>query len=103
MTASGGWQNPIKVGPGSVQGNIEPTRLRPGREDLIRARLEFQHGPIRSRRPRFTSIQASRDGVIIDGHHSVRAAAAEGQLIEVYVSSLSVVARAVSILDLPVR
>jgi len=58
---------------------------------------------IQSGQVRFTPIQVSREGVIIDGHHYTRAAAEEGRLIEVVVTSLSAVALADSILDLPLR
>jgi len=51
---------------------------------------------------RFTPIHVSREGVIIDGHHYVRAAE-ERRMVEVLVTSLSVAAIADSILDLPLR
>jgi hypothetical protein len=56
-----------------------------------------------SKRARFTPIQVSQEGVIIDGHHYVRAAAEERQPVDVVVSSLPAVAVADSILDLPLR
>jgi hypothetical protein len=103
MSFSDDWQNPIKVRPGQVQPDVDPARLRPGRTDLIRSRLEFQRRLIRGSQARFTPIQVSQEGVIIDGHHYVRAAAEEGRIVEVLVSSLSVGAKADSILDLPLR
>jgi hypothetical protein len=97
------WVNPITVNPGAVQSGVDPARLRPSRTDLVRSRLEFQRALLRSGRSRFTMIQASRDGVIIDGHHGVRAAVEEGRPVDVSVSALSALASATSILDLDVR
>src|SRR4051812_43214875 len=103
MGSSGGYQNPITANPGEVQHGVDPTRLQPSRGDLIRARLEYQRFLLRSGRPRFTMIQVSRDGVIVDGHHAVRAAAEEDQLIDIMVSPLTVAGKPGSILDLNVR
>jgi hypothetical protein len=47
-------------------------------------------------------IQVNREGVIVDGHHAARAAAEEARPVDVTVSPLPVVAKSVSILDLPV-
>ena len=88
MSSPGDWQNPINAAPGQTQQDIDPARLRPGRTDLIRSRLEYQRKLIESGQARFTPIQVSREGVIIDGHHYVRAAAEEGQLVEVLVTPL---------------
>jgi hypothetical protein len=98
-----GWPSPITVPPGQVQPGVDPNRLRPSRGDLIKSRLEFQRSLIRAGRPRLTPIQASREGVIIDGHHAVRAAAEERQAVDVFVSALSAPAKAGSIMDLAVR
>jgi hypothetical protein len=103
MSQSGGWRNPIVVGPGKQQTDVDPSQLRPARGDLIRSRVEFQRSLIRGRRARLTPIQVSEQAVIIDGHHYVRAAAEEGILIEVVVSSLSALPKAGSVLDLPLR
>jgi hypothetical protein len=103
MSSPGGWRNPIMVGPGNVQTDVDPSQLRPARTDLVRARVEFQRSLIRGNRQRLTPIQVSEQGVIIDGHHYVRAAAEEGLLIEVIVSTLSALPKADSILDLPLR
>jgi hypothetical protein len=45
----------------------------------------------------------TRDGVIWDGHHAVRAAAEEGRTVEVLVIDLAAKATGSSILNLPVR
>ena len=103
MDPATGWQNPVTAPPGQFQPGVDPARLRPARGDLIRSRLEFQRVLIRAGRPRLTPILVSREGVIIDGHHAVRAASEEGRLVEVLVSPLTVPARAGSILDLTVR
>jgi hypothetical protein len=103
MSSPGDWKNPINAGPGQVQQGVDPARLRPGRTDLVRSRLEFQRKLIESGQARFTPIQVSQEGVIIDGHHYIRAAAEERRLIEVLVTSLSARPLADSILDLPLR
>lgn len=103
MGASAGWQNPITAPPGQVQHGVDPTSLRPARSDLIRARVEFQRSLLRSGRPRHTPIQVSPDGVIIDGHHAVRAAAEEGRTVDVLVSGLVAPGKNCTILELAVR
>ena len=103
MSSPRDWQNPITAGPDQTQQDVDPARLRPGRTDLIRSRLEHQRKMIKSGQARFTPIQVSREGVIIDGHHYIRAAAEEGHLVEVLVTPLSARAVADSILDLPLR
>jgi hypothetical protein len=85
MDASAEWENPITEPPGGIQNGVDPNRLRPGRDDLILSRLAFQRHLLHSRRQRLTPILVSKDGVIIDGHHAVRAAAAQGELVDVLV------------------
>jgi hypothetical protein len=77
--------------------------MRPSRNDLSPARVEYQRVLIRGGQARFTPILVTTDGVIVDGHHAVRAAAEEGNLVEVTVSPLPATGRAGSILDLPLR
>lgn len=72
------WENPITEPPGRVQTGVDPGRLRPSRNDLVRHRLNHQRLLVCSGQTRHTPILVSRDGVIIDGHHAVRAAAEEG-------------------------
>jgi len=103
MSLPDDWQNPISAVPGQTQQYVDSALLRPGRRDLVRSRLEYQRGLIKGGQARFTPIQVSREGVIIDGHHYVRAATEERRMIEVLVTSLSVAAIADSILDLPLR
>jgi hypothetical protein len=91
---------PIHAKPGDIQHDVDPAMLLPSRVDLSRKRLEFQRGLILSNRARFTPIQVSTDGLIIDGHHYVRAAAEERRRVDVLVSPLPAPARAGSILDL---
>jgi hypothetical protein len=95
------WLNPISGSPGQIQNRVDPKMLRPSRDDLIVARLKFQRQLLLSGQVRFTPIIASREGVIIDGHHAVRAAAEEGRTIDVMISALLVRAQGNSILDLP--
>jgi hypothetical protein len=97
------WQNPITEPPDQVQYGVDPSRLRPSRDDLIRGRLNLQCQLLRSRRKRFTPIVVSKDGVIIDGHHAIRAAAEKGQTVDVLVRDFPVAGRGDSILDLPIR
>jgi hypothetical protein len=102
MTPPRGWRNPINVGPGAVQTGVDPSRLLPSRHDLIRQRLEFQRALAKAGQSRFTPILVTPDGVIVDGHHAVRAAVEEGRPINVQVIDLSIKPVASSILDLPI-
>lgn len=95
--------NPIVVVSGEHQYGIDPQSLKPSRPDLIALRLEYQRSLIRSGRRRFTPILVTIDGVIIDGHHAVLAAAEEAVTVDVLVSDLPVKGRQVAILDLPLR
>jgi hypothetical protein len=103
MSAPEGWTNPITRQPGELQTGVAPARLWPSRPDLASARVEFQRSLLRTGSPRYTPIQVTIDGVIIDGHHAVRAAAEEGLTIEVLISALPVKGRSETILDLPLR
>jgi hypothetical protein len=102
IESPGDWVNPINGLPGQIQNGVDPKMLRPGRRDLIAARLRFQRQLLLSGQARFTPIVASCEGVIIDGHHAVRAAAEEGRIIRVMISALAVPAQGSSILDLHV-
>lgn len=42
MDAWTDWENPITVNPGRIQSGVDPKRLRPSRDDLIRSRLKVQ-------------------------------------------------------------
>src|SRR5438874_2435716 len=103
MNVPPGWHNPITVLPGQTQHGVDPARLLPSRADLARTRVEFQRSFLRSGTRRLTPVRVTRDGVIIDGHHMVRAAAEEGKLVDVMVVSWSEVPTGVTILQLPVR
>lgn len=103
MTSSGGGTNPISVPPGQLQVGVDPIEREPSRGDLVRSRLEFQRTLLRRKPPRPTPIQVSSDGVIIDGHHAVRAAAEEGQMVDVLVTAFTAPGKGCSILDLDVR
>jgi hypothetical protein len=92
------WQNPINTSPRLTQTSIDPRTLRPGRTDLSATRLRFQRQLLLSGQPRFTPILVSPEGVIIDGHHAVRAAAEEGRLIDVMIALLSSLPEAVRFL-----
>jgi hypothetical protein len=96
------WQNPINTRPGGTQTSVDARTLRPARTDLSAARLRFQRQLLLSGQKRFTPILVSPEGVIIDGHHAVRAAAEEGRMIDVVISALVVPAQGDSILDLSV-
>jgi hypothetical protein len=98
-----GWKNPITAASGQLQNGVDARQLLPGRHALIRVRLEFQRALQQSGQGRYTPIQVTRDGVIWDGHHAVRAAAEAGASVDVLVIDVNVVPAAASILDLPVR
>ena len=103
MGSPSGEQGPITVPAGQVQKGVDPMCLKPARGDLIRMRLELQRSLLRTGVSRLTPIQVSREGVIVDGHHAVRAAAEEGHTVDVLVSELAVPGKACTILDLDVR
>src|SRR6266851_1578128 len=103
MSLPSGWQNPITVPPGQTQTGVDARFLRPGRHDLIRVRLEFQRSLQQAGRKRYTLIEVTSEGVIVDGHHAARAAAEANTLVDVRVVGLSAPPTAESILDLPVR
>jgi hypothetical protein len=100
-----GWQNPIAVSPRQTQSGVDPLSLLPARSDLERSRVQFQRGFQRgllvAGTPRYTPIRVTTDGVIVDGHHAVRAAAEDGRLVSVLVVRDRVPATADSIMDLP--
>jgi len=98
-----GLQNPISAAPGAVQTNVDPVHLRPSRTDLSASRLKLQHYLLGSGQHRHSLISVSEEGVIIDGHHAIRAAAEQGRNVDVFVSSLKVPAQSGTILDLPIR
>jgi hypothetical protein len=103
MASPSDWSNPISVAAGEWQLEVDPSRLLPSRHDLSRARLEAQRALMLARHVRATPILVTMDGVIFDGHHSIRAAVEERRLIDVVVTPLLVAASAASIMDLPVR
>ncbi len=98
-----GWTNPITAPSGSWQRGVDPSQLLPSRGDLIKSRLEFQRSLILYGRDCFSPILATERGVIYDGHHSVRASAEAGRLVDVLVVAESIAATSDSILSLPVR
>jgi len=97
------WRNPITAGPGQSQSGVDPTRLLPSRGDIIQARLDAQRQLIDAGTPRFTPVLVTPDGVILDGHHTVRAAAEAGRLINVRVVGINQPPVGEVILNLPVR
>src|SRR5262245_34290974 len=102
MPPPAGWLNPVVVAPGQRQVGVDPTRLLPARADLEGRRLAAQAALLRAGTPRHTPVQVTRNGVIYDGHHAVRAAAECGALIDVLVVDDPTPPSADSILDLPV-
>jgi hypothetical protein len=103
MNPPGGGNNPITAQPGQVQLGVDPMLLLPSRAELLQVRLAFQRGLIQTGRPRATPIQVTREGVIWDGHHAVRAAAELGVLVDVRVIAQTVPPSGPTILQLPVR
>src|SRR5258708_18183829 len=102
MTPPEGWQNPINVDPGEVQADVDPTQLLPSRPSLIQQRLDCQRALAKSGRDRLTPILVNKDGVIFDGHHAIRVAAEEGNLIRARVVDFPLQPTARSILELPI-
>jgi hypothetical protein len=97
------WVNPITAKPGHSQQQVDPLRLRPSRQDLVRVRLDLQRSLVRANLVRWTTIVVTIEGVIFDGHHAVRVAAEDDRLVDLEVTPLLMTASAASIMDLPVR
>lgn len=102
MNLPQGWVNPILNPPGSFQKDIEAKWLLPSRKGLCKTRLDFQRLLLGSGQIRFTPIQVTKEGVIWDGHHAVRAAAEKELKVEVIIINQSVRPCGLLILDLPV-
>jgi len=100
MTVPPGWQSPITAQPGQTQQGVDPLRLLPARRSLQRIRLDAQRALLLAGTPRTTPITVTRDGVIWDGHHAVRAAAEEARLVDVLIVDLRATPVAASILNL---
>jgi hypothetical protein len=103
MSPPAGWQNPITAQPGQLQQGVDPLRLLPARRNLHQRQLDAQRAMLLAGIPRTSPIMVTRDGVIWDGHHAVRAAAEEGRTVEVLVIDLTAKATSSSILNLAVR
>jgi hypothetical protein len=95
--------NPITASPGFPQRGVDPTALRAGNQTSLEAsRIANQKALILSGTPRFDPIVVTRDGVVIDGAHAVRAAAELGQTVDVVVSPVNMTPGP-PIIDLPIR
>ena len=101
MTAPS-WHNPISVAPGQTQVAVDPRMLRLSRPDLDQSRIDLQLALRGSGQARHTPILVTADGVVVDGHHAVRAATEDGLLVDVRVVGWPETPSAHSILDLPV-
>src|SRR5262249_55432996 len=102
MTFPVNWQNPITVQAGQIQPDVNPVTLLPSRKKLSQVRLDIQKALIDAGTKRHTPIQVTADGVIWDGHHTVRIAAEVGILVSVKVVNQKANPTAASILHLPV-
>jgi hypothetical protein len=103
MASPPGWQNPITTAPGQFQNGVDASLLLPSRPDLSQARLAAQRSLKQAKQPRYTPIQVTPQGVIWDGHHAVRVAAEDGDVVNVKVIDQSVAPVGLTILQLPVR
>jgi hypothetical protein len=103
MSTPAGWRNPITAPAGHRQLGVDPHVLLPSRRDLIPIRLDLQRSLLRVGKPRATPILVTREGVIVDGHHAVRAAAEAGLSVDVLVCDQSVAAYGATIVNLPLR
>ncbi len=84
----------------TVQG-VDPTSLQAGRGNLVKSRLQVQRQLVDSETPRYTPIEVTKDGVIWDGNHGVRAAAEGRKAVDVVVVPGSTTGKG-NVLDLPV-
>jgi hypothetical protein len=98
-----GWHNPIMVAPGQLQTGIDALLLLPSRTDLSKVRLAAQRSLKQANQQRYTPIQVTPQGVLWDGHHAVRVAAEDGDVVNVKVVDQTVPPVGLTILQLPVR
>jgi hypothetical protein len=103
MSFPPGWQNPITAVPGQMQHGVDASLLLPSRPDLSNARLTVQRSLKQASQPRHTPILVTPQGVIWDGHHAVRVAAEDGDVVTVKVVADTVPPNGLTILQLPVR
>src|SRR5690606_28849704 len=80
-----GWRNPITVAEGEQQRGVPAADLLPSRRDLWQVRIDHQLQLIRGGKSRWTPVVVTPQGVIVDGHHAVRAAADAGLNVDVVV------------------
>lgn len=97
-----GWVNPITAAPGQTQPGMDARSLLPSRAALDENRLDAQRRLWRSGQRRSSPIQVTPDGVIWDGHHGVRAAADDGESVDVLIVDETVPPAGPTILQLPV-
>ena len=86
-----------------MQPGVDPGALRAGgRRTLDPTRLAAQTELLRTGTARRTPILVTQEGVIVDGHHAVRAADEMGRAVDVQVTALELSAGQ-PIADLPLR
>ena len=85
-----------------MQRGVDPGALRAGSQQVLDAtRLAAQMELLRTGTARHTPIMVTPEGVIVDGHHAVRAAAELGRTVDVEIVALEVPAGEAAS-DLPV-
>jgi len=76
---------------GSWQNDVDPTTFFKGQPAILhRSRIDVQIVLMRTRTPRFTPIEVTTAGVLIQGHHACRAAIELGMSIDVKISPFPV-------------
>src|SRR5690606_37361606 len=77
-----GWRNPFTVAEGEEQREVSAADLLPSRRDLWQVRIDHQLQLIRAGKTRWTPVVVTPQGVNVDGHHAVRAAADAGLTVD---------------------
>jgi len=102
VTAQAG--NPFEPNQLGMQRGVDPSTLQTGGQSSLElSRLNTQSRLIRSGTPRNTPITVNQHGVIIDGHHGVRAAIEAGRTVDVHVIRSPMRPGAVPVWQLPIR
>ena len=95
--------NPIDAKPGQMQLGVDPGALRAGSQRMLDpTRLAAQKELLRAGTARHTPIMVTQEGVVADGHHTVRAAIEMGRTVDVQVVDLELPAGG-AVADLPLR
>ena len=96
--------NPFEPNQLGWQRGVNPNTLQTGGQSSLElSRLNVQRQLIRSGTPRNTPITVNQHGVIIDGHHGIRAAIEAGVTVDVRVIRSPILPGTIPVRQLPIR